>query len=140
MILFLAESNAAVNIIFAKESSIKFIDIHNVSAQGVLVSGLSQARSLALYIRHGWMFWSEYGSPSSISRLHLSEGSIKEKILDNLGEVDGIAVEWETGLIYWTDYMYETIEVAKIDGTYRKTLIWQNMANPRAIVVDSRTG
>ena len=86
------------------------------------------------------MFWSEYGSPSSISRLHLSEGSIKEKILDDLGEVDGIAVEWETGLIYWTDYMYETIEVAKIDGTYRKTLIWQNMANPRAITVDSRTG
>ena len=138
--MFLAESNAAVNIIFAKESSIKFIDIHNVSAQGVLVSGLSQARSLALYIRHGWMFWSEYASPSSISRLHLSEGATKEKILDNLGEVEGIAVEWETGLIYWADYKYKTIEVAKIDGTYRKTLISHDILSHRAIVVDSRTG
>ena len=140
MVLFLAESNAAVSIIFAKERSIKFIDIHDVSVQGVLVSGLSQPRSLALYIRHGWMFWSEYASCSSISRLHLSEGATKEKILDDLGNVEGIAVEWETGLIYWADYEDQTIGVAKIDGTYRKTLIIHDIVSHRAIVVDSRTG
>ena len=105
-----------------------------------MVSGLTDAKALAVYVREGWLFWSEYGNPSTISRLRLADGSTKEVILTDLGEVDDMAIEYETGLIYWTDYMHETIEVAGIDGSHRKTLIWENMANPRAIVVDARTG
>lgn len=108
--------------------------------QGVVISNLRHATALAVYVREGWLFWSEYGNPSTISRLHLSAGSTKEVILTGLGEVDDMAIEWETGLIYWTDYMHETIEVASTDGSHRKTLIWENMANPRAIVVDARIG
>ena len=134
------ETDAAPRIFFANVDSIRYIDIDKVSEQGVLVSGLSEARSLAIYAREGWLFWSEYGNPSTISRLHLTDGSTKEVILTGLGEVDDMAIEWETGLIYWTDYMHETVEVARIDGSHRKTLIWENIANPRAIVVDARNG
>ena len=91
-------------------------------------------------MREGWLFWSENGNPATISRLRLTEGSTTEVIFNDLGEVHSIAIEPETGLIYWTDYMHETIEVAKIDGSHRKTLIWENMANPWAIVVDVRRG
>ena len=139
-IMFFAESDAAPRIFFANTDSIRYIDIYNVSDQGVVVSGLTDAKALAVYVREGWLFWSEYGNPSTISRLRLADGSTKEVILTDLGEVDDMAIEYETGLIYWTDYMHETIEVAGIDGSHRKTLIWENMANPRAIVVDARTG
>ena len=135
-----AESDADPNILFANVDSIRYIAIDNFSEQGVVVSGLTEARSLALYVREGWLFWSEYGNPSTISRLRLTDGSTREVILTGLGEVDDMAIEWETGLIYWTDYMHETVEVARIDGSHRKTLIWENIANPRAIVVDARTG
>ena len=72
--------------------------------------------------------------------MHLSTSVTKKIILNGLGEVHDIAVEWESSLIYWTDYLHETIEVARIDGSHRKTLFWENVANPRAIVVDSRNG
>ena len=59
---------------------------------------------------------------------------------DNLGQVDGLAVEWESGLIYWTDYIFERIEVARIDGLYRRTLFYTNLYNPRGIAVDPKSG
>ena len=61
-------------------------------------------------------------------------------IRDNLGQVDGLAVEWESGLIYWTDYIFERIEVARIDGLYRRTLFYTNLYNPRGIAVDPKSG
>lgn len=118
----------------------RFIEIDNFSKQEVVISGLTETRALALYVREGWLFWSEYGDPSTICRLRLTTGSTKEVILRDLGEVEEIAVEWETGLIYYTDYMYETVDVARIDGTHRKTLIRETIANPRAIAVDARSG
>ncbi|PFX27283.1 Low-density lipoprotein receptor-related protein 6 [Stylophora pistillata] len=135
-----AGSGASPLIFYANRDSIRYISTRNVSVQGVLISGLNEVRSLALYVRPGWIFWSEYGSTTTINRMRLSAGATKQKILDGLGEVHDIAVEWESALIYWTDYLHETIEVARIDGSYRKTLFWENVANPRAIVVDSRNG
>ena len=72
--------------------------------------------------------------------MNLKTGAIQNVVTENLGEVEGLAVEWESELLYWTDYTYERIEVARLDGTHRKTLFWQNVNNPRAIVVDPRRG
>ena len=66
--------------------------------------------------------------------------SLKVIIRDNIGQVDGLAVEWESGLIYWTDYIFERIEVARVDGSYRKTLFTESVYNPRGIAVDPKSG
>ena len=58
----------------------------------------------------------------------------------NLGEIDGLAVEWESDIIYWTDYTNERIEVAQLDGKNRRTLIAGGMRRPREIAVDPRKG
>ena len=65
---------------------------------------------------------------------------LKVIIRDDLGQVDGLAVEWESGLIYWTDYIFERIEVAKLNGSSRKTLFTSNLYNPRGIAVDPKSG
>jgi len=70
----------------------------------------------------------------------LSDYSIKVIIRNDLGQVDGLAVEWESGLIYWTDFIYNRIEVAKLDGSSRKTLISSKLYNPREIIVDPLRG
>ena len=65
---------------------------------------------------------------------------IKVIIRDDLGEIYGLAVEWESGMVYFTDFIYERIEVANLDGSFRKTLITENLYSPRGIAVDPRSG
>ena len=65
---------------------------------------------------------------------------LKVIIRDDLGQVDGLAVEWESELIYWTDYLYERLEVAKVDGSSRRTLFTSELYNPRGIAVDPKSG
>ena len=65
---------------------------------------------------------------------------IPQVIVDDLGQVDGLAYEWVTRKIYFTDYIYERLEVANADGSYRKTLFYTNMYNPRGIAVDPKSG
>ena len=61
-------------------------------------------------------------------------------IRDNLGEIYGLAVEWESEKIYFTDFIFERIEVANHDGTFRKTLFTRDLYSPRGIAVDSKSG
>ena len=65
---------------------------------------------------------------------------VKVIIRDDLGEIYGLAVEWESGNIYFTDFVFERIEVANLDGTFRKTLFTRDLYSPRGIAVDSKSG
>uniref|UniRef100_A0ABM0H074 Prolow-density lipoprotein receptor-related protein 1-like n=1 Tax=Saccoglossus kowalevskii TaxID=10224 RepID=A0ABM0H074_SACKO len=55
--------------------------------------------------------------------------------IENLGAPHGIAIDWITDHIYWTDSQYDTISVAKINGQNQKTLINTGLDMPHAIVV-----
>ena len=68
------------------------------------------------------------------------DSSIKVIIRDDLGEIYGLAVEWESEKIYFTDFIFERIEVANLNGSFRKTLITENLYSPRGIAVDPKSG
>lgn len=53
-----------------------------------------------------------------------------------LGSPAGIAVDWATDKIYWTDAGNDFIEVANLDGTHRSVLIYAGHDRPRDIIVD----
>jgi len=72
--------------------------------------------------------------------MNLTSGEVKVIIKDNIGEVFSIAVEWESGLIYWTDFIFERIEVAKLNGSSRRTIITQDVKSPMGIAVDPGSG
>ena len=71
---------------------------------------------------------------------HSFDSMIKVIIRDNLGEIYGLAVEWESEKIYFTDFIFERIEVANLNGSFRKTLITGNLYSPRGIAVDPKSG
>ena len=53
---------------------------------------------------------------------------------------EGIAVDWVGRNIYFTDSELDVVAVARVDGSYMKTLFRDNLVNPRAIVADPRRG
>uniref|UniRef100_A0A4W4GUH3 Low-density lipoprotein receptor-related protein 2 n=1 Tax=Electrophorus electricus TaxID=8005 RepID=A0A4W4GUH3_ELEEL len=53
---------------------------------------------------------------------------------------ESLAVDWVGRNLYWTDYILETIEVARLDGSHRTVLISVNVTNPRGLVLDPRNG
>ena len=53
---------------------------------------------------------------------------------------DGLAVEWKTRLLYWTDVTLDRIEVANLDGSGRLILVSTELSQPRAIAVEPDAG
>ena len=64
-----------------------------------------------------------------------------EAIIENgLGTAEGLAVDWVGENIYWVESKLDQIEVAKLDGRYRRTLISNDIQSPRAIALDPHEG
>ena len=57
-------------------------------------------------------------------------------VVSSVSSPEGIAVDWATKKIYWTDGGHNVIEVAEFDGSHRLTLFYNDIYDPRAIVVD----
>nr|CAI5860807.1 unnamed protein product [Callosobruchus analis] len=53
---------------------------------------------------------------------------------------DGIAVDWISQNIYWTDTGTDRIEVVRLQGGYRKVIIMDKLIDPRGIAVASSLG
>ena len=54
--------------------------------------------------------------------------------------MNGLAVDWVSKHIYWTDEKKRTVEVADYDGNNRRLLHYQDLLSPRGIFVDPITG
>ena len=48
----------------------------------------------------------------------------------------GLAVDWVTKKLYWTEAGMDRIEIANYDGSDRSILLWEDLDRPRDILVD----
>lgn len=80
----------------------------------------------------------KFNSPSH----SVKSQSLSLSVLFSLGLVttDGLAVDARGRKIYWTDTGTNRIEVANLDGSMRKVLVWQNLDSPRAIALYHEMG
>uniref|UniRef100_A0AAQ5Z5D7 Low-density lipoprotein receptor-related protein 2 n=1 Tax=Amphiprion ocellaris TaxID=80972 RepID=A0AAQ5Z5D7_AMPOC len=53
---------------------------------------------------------------------------------------DGIAVDWVGRNLYWADSRLKRLEVAMLDGRYRKHLVKTELGHPSAVAVNPRLG
>ena len=62
------------------------------------------------------------------------------KFLSGFQSPEGIAIDFLSRNMYVTDSGLDIIAVVSLNGTQRKTLISENLDNPRAIVIDAQRG
>ena len=66
--------------------------------------------------------------------------NIEPVVQTGLATAEGLAVDWIGENLYWVESNLDQIEVAKINGSFRRTLIAGDMESPRAIALDPRYG
>ncbi|XP_056608465.1 low density lipoprotein receptor a [Triplophysa dalaica] len=100
---------------------------------------LKNAVALDMNVASREIYWSDL-SLKKIYRAPMDSAgnSSQHSIVINSGldAPEGLAIDWIHGTIYWTDSIQGAISVATVDGNRRKTLFKENLAKPRAIVVD----
>ncbi|XP_039602497.1 low-density lipoprotein receptor-related protein 1-like isoform X2 [Polypterus senegalus] len=129
-------------IIFSNRHEIRRIDLYKGDFS-VLVPGLRNTIALDFHLNQSSLYWTDVVE-DKIYRGKLSDNgaltSFEVVIQYGLATPEGLAVDWIAGNIYWVESNLDQIEVAKLDGTMRNTLLAGDIEHPRAIALDPRYG
>ncbi|XP_038075261.1 low-density lipoprotein receptor-related protein 6-like isoform X3 [Patiria miniata] len=87
------------------------------------------------------VYWSDLASLPSprISRAHLN-GSSQMIVVDQLHLPDGLALDVEARMMYWTDGIIGYIGRVRMDGTGGRETIVDGLDKPRTIIIDHENG
>ncbi|XP_064624228.1 very low-density lipoprotein receptor-like isoform X2 [Lineus longissimus] len=129
-------------LIFSDRHVIRKLDVHN-GRTSVVVKETDSAIAMDYHWGKSMVFWTDSANEKIYSSplVDVNNGEVPNRndwkvVASNVSTPDGIAVDWVHHLIFWTDTGKNTIEVAKLDGSMRTHLIYEDLDEPRDIVVD----
>uniref|UniRef100_A0A8C7IEQ3 EGF-like domain-containing protein n=1 Tax=Oncorhynchus kisutch TaxID=8019 RepID=A0A8C7IEQ3_ONCKI len=129
-------------IIFSIRHEIRRIDLHKRD-YSLMVPGLRNTIALDFHFNHSLLYWTDVVE-DKIYRGRLSDSGgvtgIEVVVQHGLATPEGLAVDWIAGNLYWIDSNLDQIEVARLNGDMRTTLIAGWMEHPRAIALDPGQG
>ena len=130
-------------LLYSRRDAIRFVNIQK-RKESSIVEGLKQVIALDFHYAEGVIFWTDKVS-NKIQQIQIKgdDKRVEDVIAFGLQGPEGIAVDWVTRKLYWTENIGEEkskIEVANFDGSYRKVLVWTDVDKPRAIAVDPLSG
>jgi low-density lipoprotein receptor-related protein 1 (alpha-2-macroglobulin receptor) len=81
------------------------------------ISRIQMANSIDFLAVDGYIYWvdSDHGSIVRIRR----DGTGRQVIAQGLDSVEGLAIDWIAGNMYWTNPKFDVIEVAKVNGSFK---------------------
>lgn len=81
------------------------------------VSRVQMATSLDFLARHDFIYWvdSDHGSVVRIRR----DGTGRQVVAEGLDSVEGLAIDWIAGNMYWTNPKFDMIEVARLNSSFK---------------------
>ena len=83
----------------------------------------------------GKIYWTDV-TLKLIARAFPNGSPVDVIAYNNVDTPDGLAVDYVGRNLYWTDAGTSRIEVARLDGSFRKSLITSSIEKPRAIILD----
>ena len=102
--------------------------------------GLTNAVGVTFYPKKEKKLYFTDVTRDVIQRVNLDGSNMEILFNTSLMNPDGIAVDWFANNLYWTDGGMKTISVSKLDGTFRHTLISENLDKPRSIALHLKIG
>uniref|UniRef100_A0A8C4X5R5 Low density lipoprotein receptor-related protein 1 n=1 Tax=Erpetoichthys calabaricus TaxID=27687 RepID=A0A8C4X5R5_ERPCA len=113
-------------LIFANRYYLRKLNLDG-SNYTLLKQGLNNAVALDFDYREQMIYWTDVTTQGSmIRRMHINGSNVQ--------------VLHRTRNLYWCDKGRDTIEVSKLNGTYRTVLVNTGLREPRAVAVDVRNG
>ena len=120
-------------LLVSNTSDIVTVDFQT-SAVNSVVLGLTRAVAIDVHFSLGYIFWSDV-IQLNIKRFHIDTRSTAT-IISNIGWCEGLAVQWRTSQLYWTDSTYNSISVSALDGNNQRAIISSGLDAPRGIALD----
>ncbi|XP_059822369.1 low-density lipoprotein receptor-related protein 2a isoform X1 [Hypanus sabinus] len=112
------------------------IDVRPLTIQSVIRDGRNIV-AIDFDSKTGRIYWSDVTEDKVWSAFQ--NGTDRKIIFDSgVTVTENIAVDWIGRNLYWVDYILQTIEVSKLDGSHRTVLVGDNITNPRGLVLDPR--
>jgi sugar lactone lactonase YvrE len=110
--------------------------LHKARFSGI-VPDLAGIIAVDYHLGENLMYWTDMKN-KSIQRTTLNGNKkehLKETVITNIRSPDGIAVDWVTGKLYWSDAWGKRIEVSDMHGRHRRALVTTDIDMPRAVVL-----
>ena len=76
------------------------------------------------------MYWTDYGSVDKIERASMDGTSRTVLHSTSLSAPYGLALDYYSQTLYWTDYTLDKLEASDVDGTNRRLLTRVNVFCP----------
>lgn len=101
--------------------------------------GVKEANALDFSVKDMQIYWTDLAL-KTISRAFMNGSRTEHVVSVDLLYPDGLAVDWIGNNLFWTDSKTHRIEVSRLDGRYRKLLLWEDIWEPRSITLDPEHG
>lgn len=99
------------------------------------IEGVHGAVVIDFHYEQNLLFYADVNA-DAIKRVNMKNfNDVKTIVSTDLNTPNGIAVDWMANNIYWSDAHHKMIEVSRLDGSSRKTLINQTVLDVRSIII-----
>ncbi|XP_061184425.1 low-density lipoprotein receptor-related protein 2-like [Saccostrea echinata] len=100
-----------------------------------LLSNLHRPKDIVLYPSRGYLYWTKTGSIKEIGRSYMDGTSKMYIATTNIGAPTGLAIDFTSNRLYWTDAIKNRIEYSDLNGGNRHVLTTDKDACPFGIIV-----
>uniref|UniRef100_A0A2H1W340 SFRICE_002592 n=1 Tax=Spodoptera frugiperda TaxID=7108 RepID=A0A2H1W340_SPOFR len=129
-------------LLYSTASDIRVVNTSKLSKVNTIVKDLEQGSAVDFLHRKDLICWSDQ-TAELIQCMSYNETHVGDKVRivsDGLITPTGLAIDWYTDKLYWTDGETNRIEVISIEQRHRKVLFWSEVDLARAIAVVPKEG
>ncbi|XP_046394159.1 low-density lipoprotein receptor-related protein 6 [Ischnura elegans] len=136
-------ANGYSNLLFSTTKDIRLASAKKNSEATTVIEDLEDGYAIDFYYEGGLICWADQAAEviecapfnKANPAARVPKSSKFGVVTSGLISPDGLACDWFTQKLYWTDGEANRIEVVTLTGKYRKVLFWEDIDQPRAIAL-----